>query len=439
MPHSLWSLIPFGIAAVLLQPSQAPARAVVDELDEAQTLRDRGPAALAVLLARFDKMPAGAERDALGLLIDRVAGQRYATVSRMYWHTDLSEAKAAAKQTKKPILALRMLGRLDEDLSCANSRLFRTTLYANAETSKFLRDNFILYWSSERAVPKVTIDFGDGRKLESTTTGNSAHYILDADGHVLDVLPGLYAPIAFRKELTKSLALAKQVAGKSDDARHIAIAAHQKLIFDQSIDNFTNTPYIGGMRRLIKQGDVTSALARAQRATMAKAYIEVPALRWTGHDAGELPDVARFASIGQVLYGIGDLKAGRVEPPTRAQVADRAEQAQAKATPAPRILDDQSRALVMKLHTAAFPATADELVRVIERLEQHLVADSALNQLDLRRVIARRMIDQGKNVTLDDLNAWIYEHVFHTPRSDAWLGLLPRTDFTGVPGDGVVR
>ena len=31
-------------------------------------------------------------------------------------------------------------------------------------------------------MPTVTIDFGDGRKLERTLTGNSIHYILDFAG-----------------------------------------------------------------------------------------------------------------------------------------------------------------------------------------------------------------------------------------------------------------
>jgi hypothetical protein len=50
-------------------------------------------------------------------------------------------------------------------------------------------------------VPKVTIDFGDGRKLERTVTGNSAHYILTPDGEVVDCLPGLYGPQAFLNKL----------------------------------------------------------------------------------------------------------------------------------------------------------------------------------------------------------------------------------------------
>src|SRR5687768_3350554 len=101
-----------------------------------------GEATLHDMLAEYDKLPAGAAKDKLAARIDAAAHQKYATISRLYWHTDLAAAKAAAKTAGKPILHLRMLGRLDEDLSCANSRLFRATLYANQEVSAFLRDNF---------------------------------------------------------------------------------------------------------------------------------------------------------------------------------------------------------------------------------------------------------------------------------------------------------
>src|SRR5688572_17157449 len=178
-----------------------------------------GPEQLAVLLERHDREPDGPARRALAGQIDALAHQKYATVSRLYWFTDLPSAKAAARERGRPILHLRMLGNLEEDLSCANSRLFRTTLYANQDVSRFLREQFVLYWSSERPVPRVTIDYGGGRKLVRTTTGNSAHYILDEAGNVLDVLPGLYAPAAFLRELEGSLALAGRVRGTSDEQR----------------------------------------------------------------------------------------------------------------------------------------------------------------------------------------------------------------------------
>ena len=118
-------------------------------------------------------------------------------MSRLYWYTDLAEAKAAAERTGRPILSLRMLGKLTDEFSCANSRFFRTAFYSNKEISDYLRDNFVLHWQSVRPVPRVTIDFGDGRKLERTLTGNSAHYVLASDGTPLDVLPGLYGPQKF--------------------------------------------------------------------------------------------------------------------------------------------------------------------------------------------------------------------------------------------------
>ena len=73
---------------------------------------------------------------------------------------------------------------------------------------------------------------------------------------------------------------------------------------------------------------------------------------------------------------------------------------------------------------------------MLARLEQHLVADSALNQFKLRPQI-HAFLTRNADATLDTLNRWVYAEVFHTPRTDAWLGLLPRTDFTGLPGDGV--
>src|SRR5215470_19036512 len=133
----------------------------------------------------------------LTVALDGVSRQRDSFASRLYWYTDIEQAKAAAHATRKPILSLRLLGNLDEEYSCANSRFFRSILYANTEVSAFLRENFILHWKSVRPVPRVTIDFGDGRKIERTLTGNSIHYVLGADGRVIDALPGLYGAQAF--------------------------------------------------------------------------------------------------------------------------------------------------------------------------------------------------------------------------------------------------
>ena len=150
--------------------------------------------------------------DRLKTALDQVSGQRDCHASRLFWYTDLEQAKAAAAREHKPILSLRLLGKLTDEYSCANSRFFRTTLYANDAVSQVLRDRFILHWKSVRPVPKVTIDFGDGRKLERTLTGNSIHYVLDADGQVIDALPGLYGPKPFLREIERAEKIVQQAA-----------------------------------------------------------------------------------------------------------------------------------------------------------------------------------------------------------------------------------
>lgn len=145
-------------------------------------------------------------------VIDAVAKQRDAHASRLFWHTDMEAARLVAKDENKPMLSLRLLGNLDDEFSCANSRFFRTVLYANAEVSSALRERHVLHWESVRPVPRITIDFGDGRTLNRTITGNSIHYILDSNGKPIDALPGLYGPKAFLKGLERAQGVIRAMA-----------------------------------------------------------------------------------------------------------------------------------------------------------------------------------------------------------------------------------
>jgi hypothetical protein len=385
--------------------------------------RDRG--VLDRLLADHAAMVPGTARDALAATIDRVAGQRHATVSRLYWYTDLAAAQAAARRRGLPILSLRMLGRLDEDLSCANSRFFRTLLYANRALAAYLDHGFVLHWSSERPVPRVTIDFGDGRRLERTVTGNSAHYVLDADGRPVDVLPGLYAPAVFRAELERAAAVVTALTGKREDQRTALLRAHHEQRLAARAAELAAAgpvPVLAGARRLLDPSTVDAALAAAQRATMMKARIEIPDLQIidVGADPGSAElGVPHWASIGQRVFGLGDLPRPGAAPRRSAP-----------------ILDEQSRALVTALLAAPAGAPAADPAAVLAAVEQTLVADTALNELRLRAAI-RAHLAGNPAVTFDALNAWVYREVFHTPADDAWLGLLPRTAYTGLAGDGL--
>jgi len=177
-----------------------------------------------------------------------------ADLSGLTWFTDFTAAVAEARRTQRPILSLRLLGRLDEELSCANSRMFRRLLYPEARINRMLRERYVLHWESLRPVPIVTIDFGDGRRLVRTLTGNSVHLVLDTHGRPVDAMPGLVTPDVFVQWLERGLALARC------DRRELAIQ-HERW-----------------SRQPIPMPRESRAMA-ASRVAMAKHVVEAPLLR----------------------------------------------------------------------------------------------------------------------------------------------------------------
>src|ERR1041384_1591259 len=165
------------LAAQALSGDPAEAGTAVSEL------RAMGSAGLdAMFTAHKDKIQAFIKTGEktpewlkLAAALDAVAMQRDSYAAGLYWYNDLEKAKAEAQKSGKPILSLRLLGNLNEELSCANSRFFRTALYPNAQGSDYLRTHYVLHWKSVRPVPTFTLDFGDGRKIVRTLTGNSIH------------------------------------------------------------------------------------------------------------------------------------------------------------------------------------------------------------------------------------------------------------------------
>ena len=157
--------------------------------------------------------------------LDAICAQIHAHTTNLYWFTDLAAAIAEATRAGKPILSLRLLGRLDEELSCANSRFFRRMLYPDPRINRLMRDRYVLHWQSLRAVPKVTIDFGDGRRMTRTLTGNSVHLVLDHDGRPVDALPGLVSADVFVAQLEHAATIAGADRRMLPDLHARALAA----------------------------------------------------------------------------------------------------------------------------------------------------------------------------------------------------------------------
>jgi hypothetical protein len=81
-------------------------------------------------------------------------------------------------------------------------------LFSHPGIVSAMNERFECAWEMVRPAPRVSIDFGDGRTLERTLSGNVATYVTLADGRVIDVVPGLVNPVEFQRRLDEGERLA---------------------------------------------------------------------------------------------------------------------------------------------------------------------------------------------------------------------------------------
>jgi hypothetical protein len=101
-------------------------------------------------------------------------------------------------------------------------------LFSKPEVATFINRNFEPVWESVRAVPMVRIDFGNGTVVTRTLHGNIASYVCAADGQVLDVLPGIYAPAAYVERLYQLRLLANYVDQQGQAKRAERLKAYHE-------------------------------------------------------------------------------------------------------------------------------------------------------------------------------------------------------------------
>ena len=426
-----------------LPPEQLPAIALgkPGEARDAAIarLRELGPAGLDMLLGSPQVAAAlGASGDArlpeqeaarLAEAVDRVAGQKDALASRLYWHEDLVAAEAEARRLGRPILSLRLLGRLDEDLSCANSRFFRTVLYPNAQVSQVLRERFVLHWEMVRPVPKLTVDFGDGRVLETTITGNSIHYVLLPDGRPIDAIPGLWGAQAFLAELQRAEALAGELAPlPAAEASARLQAFHARRLVE------------------LKQELVADAakLPDEQRQKLLEQ------LGKRGGAGSQVPDDVVFSTGSFVSFPDGAKM--RVEQPIirallpgargmEGEIGNDVWTQLAKLHQSECRLDEASRAMARRKNLGLSllgwdPPRAPSVEPLFESLQRSVAEDTVRNRwmtgARLHEWFASGTAPRG----VDDLNARVYSELFKSPVNDAWLGLVPPDAYSGLAKEG---
>lgn len=382
-------------------------------------LREQGPDGMRSFMDAHKDMLEGTEDENLRYraALDVIAGQKDSYFSGLFWYTDLEKAKAQSMTEDKAILSLRMLGNLDEDLSCANSRLFRVLLYANKEVSSFLQDNFILHWSSERPVPVVSIDFGDGRVMKRTLTGNSIHYVMDAKGRPIDAIPGLNSPSEFIRSLGEASDLYKEVKDE-DEARFAkkVATAHRKQFKKVAEVAEDHNIALEGLP-VVENPDAVEA----EMITVAKSNGETPLL-----EEMEMDDPR-----------------GSLDP-WKDEILVKKEENRERwfAVALDLGIDARLDANTYTLMKTKNPAKYSEemaLMKEGQGIEERLLIETARNEVILRSELHRWFIEAELTKDFNTLNSEVYSRLFLTPRSDEWLGLLPEDAFMALDNDGIVE
>ena len=356
------------------------------DLEAIHSLRARGPKAFAELMQfrRYRAAELGGQAskqlERFDRMVDKVAGQKFAAHSGLFWHTSLGRARREAQATGRPILSLRMLGRLDEEMSCANSRFFRTILYPDSTISQRLRERFVLHWQPVREVPVVTIDFGSGDKLVKPLTGNSVHLVLNHDLEPIDALPGLVVPSEF--------------SGWLDEATELW----------QTLDH------------------------------------EYPQTYWSSVAESHQERARRRRADSPLTIG-RDQHVRDVDPNHKdwQQLASRYQFAMSEASL--RVIDFQLPAAEDAMELAMLKRVVESpTLRLVRNLEPRVLQDTAFNLHVLQTKIDDWFAaqEQGDKTRLsyDEWTARIYSDVFLMPLHDPWLGLSPETEFVALDGAG---
>lgn len=343
--------------------------------------------------------------------LDTVAMQKDDYTSQLFWYTDLDEAKRVAKAQNKPILSLRLLGNLNEEFSCANSRLFRAILYPNAEIGKYLRENYVLHWKSVRPAPRITIDFGDGRKIERTITGNSIHYILDSDGNVIDAIPGLYTPSMFMKYLTSANLAIKTIKRLPAAQQNQARLKYRKENFDAITAKRQKAIETSGVEMTETRTGTIAILAAPMAVSKMVVVDEYSILR-------VYDDFAKF------------------EPSIN---FDDWNKLTAVYSPAEK-LDANSIAMIRR-QNAKTGLTETEFAGMFAKLDNFVALDTTRNEFLFHTKLYEWLNEnrRGRVVDLEALNAQVYDKIFLTPNSDKWLGLYSSDVYTALDGNGITK
>lgn len=249
-------------------------------------------------------------------------------------------------------------------------------LLSDPNLVRTLNERVVAYWESLRPVPKVTIDFGDGRVLHRTLGGNTVMLLCLPDGRALDAFPGVYLPRDFLPALEQSLAFA---AGFREGA---FVAWHRDR--------------------------ATQAIAAERvRITTSKAFVESPLLEALG--------MTRRTLSAPATVGATD-RSTAPDPLANPQEAFHRLSARIEDVSKGPATAERLRRRYLR-ESQSEPPTPEQIGREAVQL------DSRTNTWLVRPAVHLFFVTRGEPLPRDECVRAIFRQVLHVPVDDPYLGL----------------
>jgi hypothetical protein len=260
-------------------------------------------------------------------------------------------------------------------------------LFSNPSVQDLIRSNFVAAWESVRPVPRVSIDFGNGRKLERTLNGNVATYVCDPQGFVVDVIPGVCDPATYVSRLEEALDL---YARRTEFGPLDTVVQHSRLAARARTDPASRM----------------ARAAAAQNGPSAPNTRSAPGAP-SASNARNTPTASQSAQTEAQFYG-----KFAVEMPLKTALGIEKE-----PTPAPDPVLDRGKRVLER-----------PMKRALGVDQELLAADAHLNRL-WRDPAVHELLARGV-VRPADITKALYRDVLHVDLDDPYLGLA------GGPFDG---
>ena len=260
-------------------------------------------------------------------------------------------------------------------------------LFSNETVAAAINNQFEPAWESVRPVPRVTIDFGNGKVVRRTLHGNVATYVTSADGRVLDVLPGIYEPVTFVARLDEFVKLHHYVHGTT-----FVTPPRQELLRDIR-ETEGDLAVVGGSTAFLQP-----VLGLFDAEKLRDYHTRQAAALKAGEPRLEFgKDVRRIESILAVERSV-----------------------KISLQPAKRI---EARAAVARGRFPARNAVASVKNTADLPTWKALAEDTRTNETVRRQQIHEYLAGLDEPTTPDDMKKWLYREVLHADLEDPYLGL----------------